>query len=158
MSRDKPYFPDNKGFISRFIEVCGTDKPSEIQQLLDVSNQAVRNYLTGRVPDTCTLLRIADVTPFSIHWLLTGRGKKIAEMPEFDDTLLSIRQFDELVKKVTVEVVNEIGGRRKPPQPTIAPPPSDDMYSDEATGELAELPKRNQQDGRLGSTAESTDD
>src|SRR4051812_3522371 len=111
MSRDKSHISDTSGFIGRFVEVCGTEKPSEIQQLLNISYQAAKNYLTGRLPDTATLLRITDVTPFSVHWLLTGRGTKFADRMEAEDTPLSRRQFNELVKKVTVEVINEIGAK-----------------------------------------------
>jgi hypothetical protein len=121
MSTGKSEISHINGFIERFVEVCGTDKPREIQQLLNISYQAARNYLTGRLPDTATLLRIASATPYSVHWLLTGRGKKFVEIPTVEDTPLSPRQFSELVRKVKVEVINEIGERREAsPTPTAS--------------------------------------
>jgi len=130
MSTGKSKFSENNGFVGRFVEVCGTDKPREIQQLLNISYQAAKNYLTGRLPDTATLLRIALVTPYSVHWLLTGRGKKLVEIPDTEHTPLSPRQFSELVKKVKVEVINEIGERRKTAQPMTAPLQARDTDSD----------------------------
>src|SRR5437868_14576535 len=112
MSSNKPKFPINRGFISRFVEVCGTDQPMKVQRLLNISHQAVRNYLTGRLPDTNHLLLIAEKTPYSVHWLLTGRGKKFVDPPLNEDTPLSTHQFGELIRQVKAEVMNEIAGER----------------------------------------------
>ncbi len=65
-----------KEFAKRFIEVCGTRHPTKIAGTLNISYQAAKNYLDGRLPDSKTLLKISDKTPYSIHWLLTGRGEK----------------------------------------------------------------------------------
>ena len=73
---------EKKDFAERFVESCGTSEASEISRLLDISYQAARNYLNGRLPEAFVLLAIAEKTPFSIHWLLTGRGKKFADNTE----------------------------------------------------------------------------
>ncbi|HMJ08864.1 MAG TPA: hypothetical protein VK468_07655 [Pyrinomonadaceae bacterium] len=75
---------------------------------MEISNQAARNYLDGRVPDTRVLLRIADRTPFSIHWLLTGRGEKVVLRGANADTALSSGQIKSLIRTECVEVVNEL--------------------------------------------------
>lgn len=64
-------------FIDRFVEVCGTSEPVKIQRLLDVSYQAAKNYLLGRMPDSFVLRTITERTPYSINWLLTGQGEKL---------------------------------------------------------------------------------
>lgn len=70
---------EKKDFVKRFAEIFGTSEASEISRLLDISYQAARNYLDGRLPDAYVLLAIAEKTPYSIHWLLTGRGEKFAD-------------------------------------------------------------------------------
>jgi hypothetical protein len=79
MSSRKLNIAEKKEFAKRFAEVCRTSEPAEISRLLDISYQAARNYLAGRLPDTWVLLAIAEKTPYSIHWLLTGRGEKFAD-------------------------------------------------------------------------------
>lgn len=120
MSSEEPNFHQNNGFLGRFIEACGSDRPRDVQRLLGISYQAARNYLRGgRVPDTRLLLRIAEVTPYSIHWLLTGRGKKFAEGVLSQDAPLVSRQLNELVRVIQVEVMNDMGGERDVAQPKI---------------------------------------
>ena len=79
MSSRKLKIFEKEEFVERFAEVCGTSEPAEISRSLDISYQAARNYLEGRLPDASVLLAIAEKTPFSIHWLLTGRGDKLAD-------------------------------------------------------------------------------
>jgi hypothetical protein len=68
----------NKNFVKRFIETCGTFRPKEIAELLNISNTAAKNYLQGRLPEPKILITISQKTPYSIHWLLTGEGDKFA--------------------------------------------------------------------------------
>ena len=63
-------------FVERFVEICGTSEPARVQRLLNISYQAAKNYLLGRLPDATVLKAIAEKTPYSIHWLLTGNGEK----------------------------------------------------------------------------------
>src|SRR5688572_29936088 len=79
MSRRKRTYYENNDFVERLVEVCGTSKPSEISRMLDISYQAAKNYLLGRLPDSGVLLTISERTPYSIHWLITGEGKKFVE-------------------------------------------------------------------------------
>lgn len=98
----------NSSFESRFAEVCGSNEPARIQRQLKISYQAAKNYLGGRLPDTRVLLRIAEQTPYSIHWLLTGEGEKLVQLPECADTLIPTRQIKALIREGFAEAVNEI--------------------------------------------------
>jgi hypothetical protein len=93
-------------FGERFAEACGTAEPARIQRLLNVSYQAAKNYLHGRMPDARVLITIAERTPYSIHWLLTGQGDKFS-FPRRDDTPILARQISELIKQEVEVVVNE---------------------------------------------------
>jgi hypothetical protein len=106
-------------FIARFAEVCGTTEPAKIQRLLDISYQAAKNYLQGRLPDSYVLRTIAERTPYSINWLLTGRGEKFVSSPVPDDTPLSTRQIRDLIRSECVEVINELLGSRKSTQQKV---------------------------------------
>ena len=99
---------ENKNFTGRFIEVCGTSEPAKIQRLLDISYQAAKNYLQGRTPDSNVLLTIADRTPYSIHWLLTGEGEKFVAPPVENETPLSAHQIRDLVRDECGKVINEL--------------------------------------------------
>ena len=110
---------EKKVFIERFIEVCGTAEPAKIQRLLDISYQAAKNYLQGRLPDSYVLRTIAQRTPYSINWLLTGVGEKLVATPVEVDTPLSARQIRDLIRSECVEVINEILGSREATQQKV---------------------------------------
>ncbi len=113
----------NNAFVVRLIEVCGTSEPSAIQRLLNISYQAAKNYLTGRVPDTKVLLQIAEKTPFSIHWLLTGKGDKIAKTVSRQGTTILSDQMRELIRQECVEIVgNLIGSQNGEPKVVVLEP------------------------------------
>lgn len=98
-------------FIERFVEVCGSSQPAEISRLLNISYQAAKNYLQGRLPDSTVLLSIAEKTPYSIHWLLTGKGEKfIQDSPQKDTPILS-DQLKALIKEECRKNVAEILSR-----------------------------------------------
>ena len=99
---------EKNNFINRFIEVCGTGEPAKIQRLLDISYQAAKNYLQGRLPDSYVLRTIAQRTPYSINWLLTGEGEKLVSGTFHEDAPLSARQIRDLVRSECVEVINEL--------------------------------------------------
>lgn len=116
MSRAKSTFVENYDFIRRFVNVCGTQKPSEIARLLNVSPQTAKNYLTGRLPNATVLKTIAELTPYSIHWLLTGEGNRLVfvedepeDMPELNNEIRAfIREVcKEAVGQVFVEIKTE---------------------------------------------------
>lgn len=91
---------EKKDFVERFAEVCGTSEASEIARLLDISYQAARNYLdSDRLPDTGILLVIAEKTPYSLHWLLTGRGEKFADNAENTEEQLFFGKVREAAKE-----------------------------------------------------------
>lgn len=55
---------------------------TEIARQLGISNSAVTNYVDGRIPPAETLTKIADLTGYSIHWLITGEGPKRSSKQE----------------------------------------------------------------------------
>lgn len=99
---------ENSKFIDRFTEVCGSSQPSDIKRLLDISYQAAKNYLEGRLPDSGVLKIIAERTPYSIHWLLTGQGKKFVESLQSEDTLQPSDQLRKFVRRECREIINEM--------------------------------------------------
>ena len=107
MSSDDSRCDENGLFGVRFAEVCDTAEPARIQRLLNISYQAAKNYLNGRLPDPRVLLTIAERTPYSLHWLLTGEGEKFA-LPARDDgdTPLLARQIGELIRQEVSSAVD----------------------------------------------------
>jgi hypothetical protein len=113
MSRAKLTIVEKSAITQRFIEVCGSEEPSLIKQLLKISYQAARNYVNGRLPTTEILVAIAERTPYSIHWLLTGQGNKFAEEGRIEDTQILTGEMRASVREVCVEVFNELTGSQK---------------------------------------------
>jgi hypothetical protein len=122
-------------FVERFIEVCGTSRPAEIQRLLKVPYQSIRNYLDGRLPNAEMLITISERTSCSIGWLLTGKGKKFVKSTPSQDTPLPPGQIEHLVRKVCVEVINEIALREEMAQPKIVVLQSSELMSEKAPDE-----------------------
>lgn len=73
----------NIEFISRLVELFGTDKPADIGRKLKVDYQSAKNYLHGRKPNAEVLERVVEVTDVSLNWLLMGQGPKYLR-EEFD--------------------------------------------------------------------------
>lgn len=92
-------------FGGRFAEACGTGEPARIQRLLNISYQAAKNYLNGRLPDPRVLMTIAERTPYSLHWLLTGQGEKFSLPSSPEDTLPLARQISFLIKQEVEDAV-----------------------------------------------------
>ena len=95
------------GFGVRFAEACGTSEPARIQRLLNISYQAAKNYLNGRLPDPRVLIVIAERTPYSLHWLLTGSGEKFSIPARSEDTLPLARQISALIKQEVENAVSQ---------------------------------------------------
>lgn len=108
MSSEKSKNFENSAFIERFIEVCGSSQPAVIARSLNISYQAAKNYLNGRLPDPGILLSIAEQTPYSIHWLLTGIGAKYAETGPEKSTLVLTDQLKALIKEECRKNVGEL--------------------------------------------------
>jgi hypothetical protein len=98
---------EKKDFVERFVEICGTSEASEISRLLDISYQAARNYLGGRLPEAFVLLSIAEKTPYSIHWLLTGRGEKFTDNTENTEEQLFFGKITEAAKQGCLTAMRE---------------------------------------------------
>ncbi|MEP6704130.1 MAG: hypothetical protein ABJB34_04940 [Acidobacteriota bacterium] len=128
-------------FIIRFVEVCGTSEPAKIQRLLDISYQASKNYLQGRLPDSYVLRSIAERTPYSINWLLTGKGEKLVSNAVSEDTPLSTRQIRDLIRTECVEVINELLGTREAAQQKVVVLQSGSLKSEKVKETFA-VPKK----------------
>lgn len=121
---------EKRDFINRFVEVCGTSEPAKIQRLLDISYQAAKNYLQGRMPDSNVLITIARRTPYSINWLLTGDGKKFIEESSGENTPLTTREIRELVREECQNVINELLPNHQPAQQKVVVLPSASLRSE----------------------------
>lgn len=112
---------ENLGFAGRFAEACGTSEPARIQRLLNISYQAAKNYLAGRLPDTRVLMRIAEKTPYSLHWLLTGTGEKLAGDASLG-TLVPAHRIRAMIREECAEAVSEILETKGDPRIVVLPP------------------------------------
>lgn len=121
MSSAKLKIIKNTAFVKRLVDICGTDEPSGLQRLLSISYQAAKNYLLGRYPNTEMLLIISERTGCSIHWLLTGEGKKFVEPQLTEDTPLPTDQAQAFVRRICVEVINERFGSQEQPKVVVLP-------------------------------------
>ena len=105
MSRRKLTFVENSDFIHRFVKVCGSKEPAKVARLLNISYQSAKNYLAGRLPNPYVLRTIAEITPYSIHWLLTGDGEKFTKTNAMDDTLELTDEMRDFIKAVCLEAM-----------------------------------------------------
>lgn len=108
MSSEKSNILENFSFTERFIEVCGSKQPNEIARLLDISYQAAKNYLQGRLPDSKVLRTISEKTSYSLNWLLTGEGEKFVKDKSPEDTLILSDQMRAFVRQTCLEVIGEV--------------------------------------------------
>jgi len=112
MSSKKLTISKNFSFVERFIEVCGSSQPNEVAQLLNISYQAAKNYLQGRLPDSKVLIIISEKTPYSINWLLTGEGKKFVKDSINQDTAILSDQMETFVRQICLEIIGEMLSNR----------------------------------------------
>lgn len=113
MSRRKAVNTENFKFVERLIEACGTAKPANIARMLNVSYQAAKNYLQGRMPDSSVLLVISQRTSYSIHWLVTGEGKKFVENTRSEDRPLLTDEMRAFIRLECLDLINELGLQTK---------------------------------------------
>lgn len=121
---------EKNSFVERFTEVCGTSEAAKIQRLLDISYQAAKNYLQGRLPDSYVLRTIAERTPYSINWLLTGQGDKFVSSHVSESAPLSPRQIREMIRSECVEVINELLGSHQATKQKVVVLPSRSLKSE----------------------------
>lgn len=123
MSSKKITIIKNLDFVKRFEEVCGTSQPADVARFLNIPYQTAKNYLQGRLPDSSVLKLISERTPYSIHWLLTGRGEKFVETvkAEKDTDILSdaLRAF---IRRECAKIVGELLNDQKQPDAAIPQP------------------------------------
>ncbi len=84
MSTENPTKNSNLLFISRLVELLGSDKPAIIGRKLEIDYQSAKNYLSGRKPNADILERIVEKTNVSLNWLLMGHGPKYVKDEAFD--------------------------------------------------------------------------
>ena len=135
MSRAKQQTSLNTEFIARFIDACGTSEPAKIQRLLNIPYQSAKNYLRGRIPQSDKLIVIAMRTSCSIDWLLTGRGKKFADELALQGTPLPTSQMEAFVRRICVEVINEVSGSGNAAQPKVVVLQSSELMSEKVMDE-----------------------
>lgn len=129
---------ENSDFIERFIEVCGSSQPVEVARLLNISYQAAKNYLLGRMPDSNVLIIISERTPYSIHWLLTGQGKKFVESAQSEDTLQLSDQLREFVRRECLELIEDALSRQTAAvQPKVVVLTSENIKEEKVMDETA---------------------
>jgi Bacteriophage CI repressor helix-turn-helix domain len=108
MSRKKLTNVESSAFVNRLIEACGSEQPAFIARLLNVSYQAAKNYLNGRMPEAKVLIALSNQTPYSIHWLLTGQGEKLLLSHLTKDAPLLSDQITTLIKDECRKNVGEM--------------------------------------------------
>ena len=143
MSRANSLQSEDIGFASRFAEACGTSRPADVQRLLNISYQAAKNYLDGRMPDPRILIAISERTPYSIHWLLTGLGGRFVNDEARQDTTVLTREMEASVRRICVEVINEFSGRQNAAQPKVVVLQSAELLSEKVVDEAAVLSDQN---------------
>ncbi len=94
-------------FQKRFVAMCGTSNPRTISEFLGISYQAARNYLDGRIPESKVLVRFAEKSPVSIHWLLTGEGEKYVERKSKTEAEMLASVLSEIADAVTLRKMFE---------------------------------------------------
>lgn len=118
-----------ESFIERFVEVCGgTREPAKVQRLLNVSYQAAKNYLRGRIPDSTVLLKIAQLTDYSVNWLLTGEGEKFVAGRV--GAPVTAGQMRDLFREEREKLISELGLVREPAEPKVVVLNSADLRSE----------------------------
>ena len=141
---------ENFNFIERFCEVCGSTQPAEIARLLNISYNAAKNYLSGRMPDAKVLITISEKTEYSLHWLLTGKGKKFVEAGASEDTLLLSDQLRKFVRRECAELIGEtlLGSQIEPvaaaAQPKVVRLTPDKIKEEKVLDETVSLPGKKQ--------------
>ncbi|MEO6655515.1 MAG: helix-turn-helix domain-containing protein [Pyrinomonadaceae bacterium] len=142
MSRENKQIVQKREFIERFVDACGSSEPAEIQRLLNIPYQSAKNYLSGRIPQSDKLILIAMRTSCSIDWLLTGRGKKFADALVSQDTTLPTGQMEAFVRRICVEVINEVSGSGNAAQPKVVILQSSELMSEKVMDETKALTGR----------------
>jgi hypothetical protein len=144
MSSKKSKKSENFLFVERFVEVCGSNQPNEIARLLNISYQAAKNYLQGRLPDTKVLVAISEKTSYSLNWLLTGTGEKFMKTSLNQDTLLLSDQMRAMVRGICVEVVGEmLSTQNNPAQQKIVVLSSEKIKEEKVLNKSAVLSENN---------------
>ncbi|MEP7212645.1 MAG: hypothetical protein ABI791_06200 [Acidobacteriota bacterium] len=70
------------------------------------------------MPEPKILLRLAEYTPYSLHWLLTGEGEKLA-CDNAAEAFIPAREIKALIREGCAEVINEVLVRRGEPKVVV---------------------------------------
>lgn len=97
---------DKQDFGLRLREAFTGVSQTEIARQLGVSNSAVTNYVEGRIPPAEMLIKIADLTGHSIHWLITGDGtKRVYEQKSHCQTIMLANVRSGVAKSVSAALL-----------------------------------------------------
>lgn len=144
MSRRKSTNTESINFVERLVEVCGTSKPAKISRLLDVSYQAAKNYLQGRLPDSNVLRTISERTDYSIHWLITGEGKKFVETNQPQDREIFTDEMRAFIRRECLDLINELAVRAEEPvSQKIVVLSSEKIKQEKVLDDVAAFPVKN---------------
>ena len=91
--------------------MCGTSNPKVISNYLGISYQAAKNYMNGRLPEASVLIRFAEKTPVSIHWLLTGEGDKFVDNSRKTEAELLASVLSEIAEPRSLRKMFEVLSR-----------------------------------------------
>ena len=140
--REDYFMSPGQHLSDRLCDACGSSRPADIQRTLKISYQTVKNYLNGRLPSAEMLILISERTGCSIDWLLTGRGKKILQGSASTSAPPAARQIEESVRRICVEVINELNAANHPAQPKTVRLQSSELLSEKVPDEPVTLPGR----------------
>jgi hypothetical protein len=104
--------------------------------LLNITYQAAKNYLNGRLPNAEILIRLAEVREYSLHWLLTGAGEKFVRVKATTGTPPAPDQMRDFVREVCAEMLDERLGKAEL-YPKVVEMPSDSVFAETARGATA---------------------
>lgn len=101
---------DLTGFEDRLSEAFGHASRPKLAEKLGLNYQTLSNWLTGRTEFPAReLAKIANLTDFSLNWILTGKGEKRTAHPA-KPSIIDFEALDTFVREVVQdELKNTIG-------------------------------------------------
>lgn len=99
---------EESGFFRRLREIFPNATKSQLADKLEIKPSAITPYVRGRLPGLVTLMKISLLTGASIHWLVTGKGEKLANPY---DEYLALEQSEEKMQTREPSVEYHAPGR-----------------------------------------------
>jgi len=110
------------GFEQRLSEAFGYASRPQIASKMGLNYQTLSNWLTGRTEfPTKELAKIANLTDFSLNWILTGNGEKRTAKPA-PPSIIDLDNLDAFVRGIVRDemgytVDEDVGGEVDPIEP-----------------------------------------